>query len=394
MRRVWVIVSIIALLTLVAGLNSPALAQKASKQLDSSQSLTVFTRYPSQMAEAGDTITLPLTLKSSELPAQIVRLEVKGAPEGWTTTFRGSGRVVQSVYVSSDKESTVDLRVEPPDDVAPGTYRFTIVARSDEAQAELPIELTIKEKLPSQLSFDVDLPTLKGTPTTTFRYSAKLKNEGDEDVTVNFLVDAPEGFQVNIKTSGQEVTSVPVKANETKRLSIEVKPPRQTPAGQYPITVTAEGGEVQAQINLTAEVTGRPELTVTAPDGRLSGQAYIGKETSLKIIVQNTGSAPAHNIELSASEPSGWTVEFEPKRINEIAPDKQVEVTAKLRPSEKAVAGDYMVTVRARADGGTSESADFRITVLTSTLWGVAGLALIAVAVAVVGLAVMRFGRR
>jgi uncharacterized membrane protein len=53
-----------------------------------------------------------------------------------------------------------------------------------------------------------------------------------------------------------------------------------------------------------------------------------------------------------------------------------------------------MLTVRARPQDSGYESADFRITVLTSTLWGVVGILLIAVAVAVVGWAVMRFGRR
>ena len=69
-------------------------------------------------------------------------------------------------------------------------------------------------------------------------------------------------------------------------------------------------------------------------------------------------------------------------------------MTAKIKPAEKAVAGDYIVTMRARPAEGTNESAEFRITVATSTLWGVAGIALIAVAVGVVALAVMRFGRR
>jgi len=50
--------------------------------------------------------------------------------------------------------------------------------------------------------------------------------------------------------------------------------------------------------------------------------------------------------------------------------------------------------VRARPEQGSTESVDLRITVLTSTLWGVVGIVLIAVAVGVVGLAVMRFGRR
>jgi uncharacterized membrane protein len=133
---------------------------------------------------------------------------------------------------------------------------------------------------------------------------------------------------------------------------------------------------------------------VTAPDGRLSSEAYAGQATPLKVTLKNTGSAAAQNIQLSANAPSGWSVDFDPKQVTEIAPDGQVDVTANLRPAEKAVAGDYMVTVSAQPEGGTSQSADFRITVLTSTLWGVVGVALIAVAVVVVGLAVARFGRR
>jgi uncharacterized membrane protein len=65
-----------------------------------------------------------------------------------------------------------------------------------------------------------------------------------------------------------------------------------------------------------------------------------------------------------------------------------------IKPAEKAVAGDYEITVRARPEAGSSESTDFRITVRTSTVWGIVGVAIIAVAVFIVGLAVTRFGRR
>ena len=67
----------------------------------------------------------------------------------------------------------------------------------------------------------------------------------------------------------------------------------------------------------------------------------------------------------------------------------QVEIT----PSEKAIAGDYMVTVRANGDGA-SDSAEFRVTVKTSTVWGVAGLGIISASVLVLALAVTRYGRR
>jgi len=345
------------------------------------------------VAELGKTVTFDLTLRTTGSP-QTVRLEMQEIPEGWTATFRGGGDVVQAVYVEPDNSASVSLRLEQPEDITGGTYHFVVLAQGEDLKAELPLELTVKEKLPPKLKFDVDLPMLRGTPTSTFRYDVTLRNEGDEDLTVNIGADTPDGFTVNFKLSGKEVTSLPLEANQSQRLSVEVKLFAEVPAGQYPITVWARGGEAEATTTLTAEVTGQPKLTVTAPDGRLSAQAYAGRETPLKIIVQNTGSAPARNVELTASQPSGWSVEFEPKRIAEISTDKQVEVTAKIRPAEKAVAGDYMLTIRARPEGGTTESAEFRITVLTSTLWGVVGIGLIAVAVIIVGLAVMRFGRR
>jgi uncharacterized membrane protein len=97
---------------------------------------------------------------------------------------------------------------------------------------------------------------------------------------------------------------------------------------------------------------------------------------------------------MSATAPSGWTVSFDPKVIDQIPAGNQVQVTANLTPADKAVAGDYIVTVHAKPVDGSTKSADFRITVSTSTLWGIAGIALIAVAVGVVAMAVTRFGRR
>ncbi|HEY65618.1 MAG TPA: ABC transporter substrate-binding protein [Caldilineae bacterium] len=390
MRRIWT-VALIASLVLLSVPWIPAFAQEGT-----TPQLLIFTRYPSQTAEVGETINLSLTLRSSNLPPQIVRLDMAEVPEGWTAVFRGGGRVVKSAFVQPDQDVSVSLRLQPPEDVSPGTYRFVAVARGKGVEARLPIELIVQEKLPPKLSLEVELPVLRGSPTTTFRFEGKLKNEGDEDMTVNLEAEAPEGFQVTFKSSygTQEVTSLPLKANESKRLTIEVRAPRGTPAGEYPIIVTARGSEAQTRVELTAQVTGRPSLSVTAPDARLSGEAYAGKESPLTIVVRNTGSAPARNVSMSATKPSGWSIEFDPKEIDEIPAGDQAEVTAKIRPAAKAVAGDYMVTIRASAEGGTSDSTDFRITVLTSTLWGVVGIALIAVAVGVVALAVLRFGRR
>jgi len=393
MRRSCSIVALLTLVLLAFNTPAPVMAQ-AGQPPKGSPDLVLFTSYPSQVIGMDENVNLTLKLRTETSP-QVVRLEMQQIPEGWTATFRGGGKIIKAVYVEPNKEASVTLKLEPPSDVAAGTYRFVVAARGDGTEANLPIELTVKEKLPPRLSFETELPILQGSRSTTFRFNTTLKNEGDEDLTVNLIANAPDGFIVKFKLSGQEVTSLPLEANQSKRLNIEARAFADVPAGAYPFTVRAQGDGAEATLSLTAKVTGQPSLSVTAPGGRLSGRAYAGRETSVKVIVQNTGSASAHGVKLSAIEPSGWSVEFEPEQIDEIPAGHQVEVTVKIRPAEKAVAGDYMVTIKARPEETVSEKkADFRITVLTSTLWGVVGVALIAVAVGVVALAVLRFGRR
>ena len=64
-----------------------------------------------------------------------------------------------------------------------------------------------------------------------------------------------------------------------------------------------------------------------------------------------------------------------------------------LTPGAKAIAGDYLLTVSADGEG-VSQSVSYRVTVLTSTLWGVAGIGVILIALLVLVGAVGRFGRR
>jgi len=384
---------LILVLALIATLGAPVALAEGGQTLNSAPALTFFTKFPAQEIGVGESDNLSLTLRTADAP-QLVHLSVRDLPDGWTGTFKGKGRIIQAAYVEPGDDTIVDFKVTPSKDVEPGTYHFTLIAATDAGSTELPIDLTIKDKLPPKLEMTTDLPTLKGTPDTTFRYNVTLKNTGDEDLTVNLVGNAPGGIDLNFKLSGKDVTSIPVPANETKRITVEAKMYSGTPAGQYPLQVTAEGGSAEAAVNLMAVVTGQPKLIVTAPDGRLSADAIVNKKNPIKVIVENTGSAPARNVKLTASAPTGWKVEFDPAEIDLLNADKQVEVTANIQPTDQAIAGDYMVTVKATPADGSPKSTDFRITVRTSTMWGMVGIGLIAIAVIVVGLAVVRFGRR
>jgi uncharacterized membrane protein len=354
----------------------------------------MFTDFPSQVIDIGETVTLNLTLRS-ESALQFLNLDVQGLPQGWTATFRGNNRTVHAAYADPEEDTSLQLLITPPADVAPGAYSFTVTAKGEDAQTELPISLIVEERAPANLTLGVELPVIRGKPDTTFRYNVTLKNEGSEPATVDLQAEAPQFMNVVFKSAGQEVASIPVDPNGTERLSVEVTSlVRGLPAGEYPVTIHARSGDLEASIPLVAEVVGQPSLVLTTPDGRLSGQAEIGVETPITLILVNDGSAPLRNLKMSSTKPSGWSVEFAPEEIAEIQPGQQVEVTARVKPADKALAGDYEITFRATPQDSTSDSVEYRVTVTTSTLWGIVGVALIAVAVAVVGVSVMRFGRR
>jgi len=383
--------SIFALIVVALTGPTTAFAQESAPS-DQASSLLIFTRYPSQEIGIGEILSTDLTLRANT--PQLVNLSVDGAPEGWNVSLRGRNRVIDSVYVDDTEDAKVTLRVETPPDAEAGDYSFTVVAKGKQSTAELPITLTLTEKAPPSLSMQTDLPVLRGKPSTTFRYDVTLKNDGDVDLNVNLSADAPPFMQVTFKSSGKEVTDLPLEANAKKRLSVEAKPLVDAPADTYPITLHADGGEAQASVDIAAEIVGQSKLKLTTPDSRLSGKATAGKETTFTLIAANNGSAPARNVKLSASQPNGWTVTLDPETIDMVEPGQQMEVTARVKPADKTVAGDYMLTFRAQPEDASNDSVDFRVTVTTSTLWGVVGLALIAVALGVVALAVVRFGRR
>ncbi len=284
----------ISLLVLLSLLVSP-LVVLAQGEAGASAPFRMFTTYPSREVAKGGTATFDISLLANSSP-QTVTLEVQGLPDGWKATLRGGGDVIHAAYVQTEEKTSVSLKIEVPAEAAPDTYRFSVVGRSEAGQVTLPLELTVKEKLPPTLTWEVKLPTLRGNPTTTFRYDATLRNDGGEDLNVNLVYEAPQDFKVVFRLLGQDVSSFPIKAGESKSLTIEVDPPDNMPAGQYNITLWARGGEADAETTLKADITpkpGSPVLSISGADGRLSGDAYAGKENTIKIVVRNTGDGAA-----------------------------------------------------------------------------------------------------
>lgn len=383
-----------AALTLIA-IMSMASAAAQTRNNDAYHGLWLSTAYPSIEIAPGDSVTFDMQVHNAGLPPQKVDLSVPLAPKGWDVRLLGGGKPVSAVFVGPDSTADVRLEIKPPAHVDKSKYGFAVTAQGSSGRFRLPLEVSIGETPPTRLVLKPELPILPGTPDTTFTYKLNLRNETGQDALVALHSEAPSGFQVSFteEFGSQRLTSVAVKAGASQGLKAEIRPPQGTKAGTYTVNVSAVAGDVKTATDLKLQVSGQPQLRLTAPGERLSGQAYAGRETPLQLVLENQGSADAQGITLTAQQPQGWQVKFDPPRVDVLAPGQQAQVKALVTPPSQAIAGDYMLNLRANS-AAASQNADFRVTVRTSTVWGIVGIVVIAAAVAVLALAIMRYGRR
>ncbi|MDX8500780.1 NEW3 domain-containing protein [Mesorhizobium sp. VK4C] len=393
-------ITYIAVALLAVGLGSTshqAYAQNAAAGAASQAptGLWLTTPYPEFSAQAGKDVSVPLRLANRGLPPQRVELGIDGLPGGWKWEIDGGGKPVSAAIAGADSTVDLMLKLTPPSGDVGKAVNFAVSGKAATEALQLPMVLTLAKTEPAKLTLEPKLPALRGTAKSAFDFQVDIKNDGQEDSTVNLLSKAPPGFQVTFKQGygSQELTSLPLKAGESKTLSVSVQPPDNAQAGQYPVAIAASGGNASIDTKLLLDITGRPSISLTGPQGRLSGDATAGQERTFTFTLSNSGSAPARDLKLSASPPSGWKVAFNPEKVDEIAPGATSDVGVSMTPSTKAIAGDYMVSVRANGDGA-SDSANFRVTVRTSTLWGVAGLGVIGASALMLAFAVTRYGRR
>ncbi len=370
-------------------------AQAADEHEPNIKGLYLMTDYPAVTIRPGTTSNIPLRLQNYGLAPDRYQLSVTGVPSGWTATILGGGQPVAAAMPAPDKDVSLQLRLDVPANSKLDGETLTVKAEGQGNQASLPIQVALAKELPAKLSVKAQLPSLRGSPKSNFEYTLSIKNDSGRDVTASFEAQAPENFETSFTEAygTQELSSIPIPAGQSKDIKLKVRPPSTIDAGHFPVSVTVKAEDATAKTELALDVVGQPRLQVAGRDGLLSARAVAAKQTSIPVVVTNTGSAPAENVKLSASSPSGWKVTFNPESIDRLVPGKDTEVQALVTPSDKSLAGDYMVSVNANSRG-ESASSQFRITVNTSTVWGMVGAGVIGVALLLMLGAVARFGRR
>ncbi len=374
-------------------------AQEEKKDLRPERGIAVYTEYSGITIPRGETVKMDLTLENKGKTDETIDVKISEIPKGWKATLKGGSYLVTGMFVSNGKSRNLALTLEPDKTVGPGTYDFQFDARTEDGKftSSHKLAVTVKERDPGMddIQLVTSYPVLRGQTDARFEFSVEVINKIEVDRTFNLSAVGPEKWEINFKPSYEtkQISSLRIRGGQSQTVAVEVTPPRDAQAGEYPILVRVSSGEKKAEAKLTVILTGIYKIDAGTPTGVLSLEAFPGKPANFSIFVKNTGSAVNRNITFSSFKPENWEVTFKPEKIDALEPNalKQVEVTVK--PAAQALVGDYSVGVLVNGEK-SDKTIEMRVTVKASTAWGWIGVGIILFVIAGLSALFIWLGRR
>lgn len=381
--------------------SSLGLAQddRDKKDLRPERGIAVYTEYSSVTVPKGETVKMDLTIENKGRTDETIEVKLTTIPKSWKAMLKGGNFLVAGMFVPNGKPRNLALSLEPDKSVGPGTYVFRFDAKTEDGKFTSSHTLTVNVQERVAGADDIQLttsyPVLRGQTDARFEFSIDVLNKNDLDRTFNIAAIAPEKWETNIKPAYEQkqISSFRIKGGQSQSVAVEVSPPKDALAGEYPILVRVTSGDKKAEVKLTVALTGIYKLDAGTPTGILSLEAMPGKPANLSLFVKNTGSAVNRNISFSSFKPENWEVTFKPEKIEALEPNglKQIEVT--IKPAAQSLVGDYSVGVMVDGEKA-NKTIEFRVTVKASTAWGWVGIGVILFVIAGLSALFIWLGRR
>ena len=270
-----------------------------------------------------------------------------------------------------------------------GDNSSTLPPSQGEPQSEEPpLELTCQ------------FPTIEGLSDDTFEFDVFIVPMAKEFAgRWDFNVITPPGWEASVWQihRKQQVASMDFWGRRGYSDTVTVKasslPGERLEPGEYVITLEMESGDLKTSIDLTAVVTDRYEFNIDTATERLNTEVKGGREKHVSILLENTGTAAGKDIAFSSDKPEGWSITFNPEKIDTLEPELKQEVDVVIKPPKRTMARDYIVTLKAESKNA-SDSMQLRVTVLAPRVWGWAGIGIAVSVIAGLGVLFSRLSMR
>jgi uncharacterized membrane protein len=267
------------------------IAAKAEEAKNDVKGIFLLTDYPAVTLRPGSTSSINLKLQNYGSPPERLALSVAGVPSGWTATLIGNGQPVSAALPATNSSVSLELRLDVPKDAAVGTTNLTVNAQGGGVNASLPVAVTLATDLPAKLALNPQLPELRGTSKSNFEFQLGIKNDSGKKLTVSLAAQAPQNFDATFteQYGSQELNAIPLDAGQSKDVKLKVRPPNTVAAGKYKVAAKVSAEDASATTDLVLDVTGQPKIDISGREGLLSARAEAGKETSIPVVLTNSG---------------------------------------------------------------------------------------------------------
>lgn len=362
----------------------------AAIEASDADSVILYTPYTRITVGPGQSIDYSVDLINNGKNVVTADLGLSGIPRNWAYSLKANNFNITQLSVLPGERKNVTFMLEVPLQINKGSYRFSLTAGSF---ATLPLTVVVSEQGTFRTDFTTNQANMQGASASTFNYQTELYNRTAEKQAYALMANAPAGWNVSFTANYKKTTSVEVEPNSKIDVTVEIDPPDVVEAKLYKIPVRATTGSTSATLDLEAVITGTYGIELTTPTGLLSASITAGEEKRIDLIVKNTGSAELIDIKFDQANPIGWEVSYDPKSIPALQPGGFSKVTAIIKASKKAIAGDYVTTIEAKAPEVTA-SAAFRLSVKTPLIYGWVGILIILAGGGAVYYLFRKYGRR
>ena len=358
--------------------------------------------YPGIEISPGEPITIGLVVTNRGQTDETLDMSIAEKAQGWIAAIKSAGMTVTGVYVPAGGSKTLSFEAVPPMEEKPGTFLFHVKGQLADGQLRLDKTLTVTVRERSSQSrgtagigLAASYPVLRGSSEIFYEFALELENKMEEDGIFDLSARGPEGWELNFKPAYEPryISNLQLKAKQSRKLTVEVKPPAGARPGEYPVNVRISSGTAFAVTTLTVVLTGTYDLSATTASGVLSLTAQQGKPARISIFIKNIGTAVQNHIGLLSFKPENWNVDFVPEKVDGLEPGDTKQVEVIITPHDKALVGDYSVEIRANGEK-VSKPVEFRVTVKASSLFGWIGIAIIVIVIAGLALLFRWLGRR
>lgn len=258
------------------------------------------------------------------------------------------------------------------------------------------------EPVAETLNLESKFPVLSGESGDSYDFEVDVKYQGAERKRFDLTVSVPPDWR-GYAAAGypeRQVAAVELGPAEgfatTEKIKIKAFPVfwNLPEAGDYVVTLEVSSGDLKGSIELTAKVTARYEFKLYSETGRLNTEVTAGKDNHFAIKMVNAGSAAIEDITFSSSKPEGWSIKFNPEKVDSLESGLTQDVDVVINPPKgKTIAGDYVVTINANSKK-MNDSLELRVTVLTPSIWGWVGIIIVLVVIAGLAVIFRQLGRR